>query len=72
MVITGADARMLTLEPNRAGNFFAEEQVALPYRAKVVYMGRELVMTDEQTSGDCNGCHTQMGVNNAPGRILLP
>ena len=72
VVIAGTDGRMLTLEPNRAGNFFAEEQVALPYRAKVVYMGRELVMTDGQTSGDCNGCHTQTGANNAPGRIRLP
>lgn len=72
VVITGADGLELTLEPNLAGNFFAEQQVVLPYRAKVTYMGREQVMTDAQTSGDCNSCHTQAGANNAPGRILLP
>jgi len=29
-------------------------------------------MTAPQTSGDCNGCHTQTGANGAPGRITLP
>jgi mono/diheme cytochrome c family protein len=72
VVVTGGDGVVLTLEVNSAGNFFAEQRVVLPYRAKVVYMGREQVMTDAQTSGDCNSCHTQAGASNAPGRILLP
>ena len=42
----------------------------------VVYMGRERVMIDKRTSGDCNACHTQAGAgvapNLAPGRIILP
>jgi len=42
------------------------------FRAKVVYQGRERIMTVAQTIGDCNSCHTQYGANNAPGRILLP
>lgn len=72
VVITGADGRRLTLTPNAAGNFYAQTAVALPYQAKVIYMGRERAMTDAQTSGDCNACHTQAGTNNAPGRIVLP
>ena len=72
VVITAADGTTLMLEPNRAGNFFAERLLALPYQAKVLFMGRERVMTEPQTSGDCNGCHTQTGTNAAPGRILLP
>jgi cytochrome c553 len=72
VVITGADGKSLTLSPNTAGNFYSETRVALPYQAKVVYMGRERAMTDAQTSGDCNACHTQAGTNNAPGRIVLP
>ena len=72
VVITGADGQTLTLAPNRAGNFFTEQRIALPYEAKVVLLGRERVMTEKQTSGDCNGCHTQTGTNNAPGRIQLP
>jgi cytochrome c553 len=72
VVITGADGRAVTLTPNGAGNFYYQGTVALPYLAKVLYMGRERVMVDKQTSGDCNACHTQDGTMSAPGRILLP
>jgi hypothetical protein len=72
VVITGADGRVLTLAPNGVGNFSYEGALALPYLAKVTYMGRERVMGTSQTSGDCNSCHTQAGTMNAPGRILLP
>jgi hypothetical protein len=72
VVIVGADGRALTLTPNRAGNFLSETRVTLPYQAKVVYLGRERAMVMQQTSGDCNGCHTQSGSDGAPGRILLP
>ena len=67
ILITGADGQTLTLSPNAAGNFYSNRAVALPYQAKVVFMGREQVMADQQTSGDCNGCHTQAGANEAPG-----
>ena len=72
VVITGADGSTLTLSPNRAGNFYSQMAVAAPYRAKVVTATGERAMTVEQTSGDCNGCHTEAGANGAPGRIMLP
>jgi hypothetical protein len=72
IVIVGADGKTVTLTPNSVGNFYSSTTVKLPYQAKVVYMGREQVMAETQTSGDCNSCHTQNGANNAPGRILLP
>src|SRR4030095_1003320 len=72
VIITGADNQIITLIPNAAGNFYYGGALARPYRAKVVYMGRERVMGVAQTSGDCNACHTQTGAMNAPGRILLP
>jgi hypothetical protein len=72
VVIVGADGKTQSLTPNSAGNFSSQTAVALPYQAKVVYMGRERVMTAAQTSGDCNGCHTQSGTMSAPGRIVLP
>jgi hypothetical protein len=72
VVITGFDGQTLTLTPNAAGNFSFEGSVALPFQAKVVYMGRERMMGTPQSSGDCNGCHTQSGTNGSPGRILLP
>ena len=72
VMIYGADGGVITLTPNSSGNFSYQGALALPYRAKVVFMGRERVMADAQTSGDCNACHTQTGAMNAPGRILLP
>jgi len=72
VTIVGADGQTVTLTPEPSGNFNIGTRVMFPYRAKVTYMGRERAMTETQTSGDCNGCHTQTGANGAPGRILLP
>ena len=72
VVIVDAANRILTLTPNAAGNFFTLAALTTPLRAKVVYQGRERIMTVALTTGDCNSCHTQNGANNAPGRILLP
>ncbi|HMF44496.1 MAG TPA: hypothetical protein VKQ32_27670 [Polyangia bacterium] len=72
VVITGADGLTLTLTPNAAGNFYSQMAVALPFSAKVVTAAGTRAMVATQTSGDCNSCHTQAGVNMAPGRIMLP
>ena len=72
VVITGANGATTTLTPNGAGNFYYTGTVAKPFRAKVIYMGRERDMASTQTSGDCNSCHTQNGTMSAPGRIILP
>jgi cytochrome c551/c552 len=78
VVIVDMKAQTVTLTPDSAGNFYWSGTLALPYLAKVTYMGRERAMIAGQTTGDCNGCHTQTGTNTqtgmakAPGRILLP
>lgn len=72
IVVTGADQNTITLTPNTAGNFLYQGTLALPFRIKLTYAGRERMMGVAQTSGDCNSCHTQDGANGAPGRILLP
>ena len=73
IVITDANGVVHTLAVNQAGNFYLEARgFAFPYQAKVTYDGRERVMVAAQMSGDCNGCHTQNGQENAPGRIFLP
>ncbi|MEA2696416.1 MAG: hypothetical protein QOI66_687 [Myxococcales bacterium] len=77
IVIVGADGQQVTLTPNAAGNFDSSTNITKPYKAKVVYLGRERAMITAQTSGDCNSCHTQngampTGTMKAPGRILLP
>ncbi len=72
IVIEDAQGVSHTLTPNAAGNFYSSEPIALPYRGKIVFEGRTLTMESEQTDGDCNGCHTQLGANDALGRLLLP
>jgi hypothetical protein len=72
VVITGADGKVQTLTPGTSGNFNSRTTVALPFKAKVTYMGRERAMVTPQSTGDCNSCHTQNGANGAPGRIVLP
>lgn len=72
VLITDAENREYRVSPNVAGNFYLEQSIALPYRAKVTSGKGERVMISAQSSGDCNGCHTQSGANSAPGRITLP
>jgi len=72
VIITQANGKVLTLMPGPSGNFLYIGSVALPYQAKLVYMGRERTMVLPQQSGDCNSCHTVDGAQGAPGRIMLP
>ena len=70
---TGAVAATLTA--NGYGNFFlasTTNSVALPYTARVVGNGRTATMITPQTTGDCNTCHTEQGLQGAPGRIYWP
>ncbi|HRI07278.1 MAG TPA: hypothetical protein PKW35_05640 [Nannocystaceae bacterium] len=74
--ITTADAKVLTLPVNGAGNFMYDQleygPIMFPITAKVLRGGKEMVMASPQMSGDCNSCHTEAGMNGAPGRILAP
>ena len=72
VVITPACGTPITLDVNSAGNFYYMGAVRAPFTAKVVVGGRERVMLLPQTFGDCNSCHTQDGLQGAPGRIIVP
>jgi hypothetical protein len=64
----------LRLPVNAAGNFYSGRGtgVALPYTVRVIANGRTRAMTTPQVDGDCNTCHTEQGLNSAPGRIVPP
>lgn len=57
-----------------SGNFRGNVTGGLPnpYTARVVRGAASIAMTGGQTSGDCNTCHTEQGLNGAPGRIVAP
>ena len=71
--ITDSKGKVVTVAANEAGNsFYKENDLVFPYQAKVVFEGRERAMALPQTNGACNDCHTAAGIQDAPGRILLP
>jgi mono/diheme cytochrome c family protein len=70
--ITDANGAVTTLSVNRAGNFYSSMQIAMPFHAKVRSNGRERQMGAAQMTGNCNSCHTELGANGAPGRIMAP
>ena len=72
VVITGADGATATAAVNRSGNFSIRGGLAMPYTAKVVANGKVRGMMTPQTNGDCNSCHSELGSNKAPGRVMAP
>jgi mono/diheme cytochrome c family protein len=70
--LIGADGQTLTLGTSAAGNFYTFSTLQMPYTAKVIFNGKQRMMTTPQVEGDCNTCHTEQGISNAPGRIIWP
>lgn len=71
--LIGADGRTVVMHSNDAGNFdHGRVDLAMPYTARLVYEGRERLMTTPQTELNCASCHAATGLNGAPGRILAP
>jgi len=72
IVITDGAGRTLPAIPvNSVGNFTLL-QVIKPFNVKIVSKGKESKMVMQAPHGDCNACHTQMGAEGAPGRIVVP
>ena len=64
VVITDANGADHSLTVNSVGNFyhsdfFGFQKFAVPYHARVVFNGQERAMTEAQTVGNCNSCHTE-------------
>jgi len=72
VVITDKNGKVTNLPVNAAGNFFTRARVNAPYKAKVTDGTKTRAMTGSVTAGDCNSCHTDLGANGAPGRVMAP
>lgn len=70
--VTDANGQLVRIRPNSAGNFYFGDAIAFPIQARVVQGDAVRVMNGAVSDGDCNGCHTQSGANQAPGRIVAP
>ena len=72
VVIVDATGKSHAVPVNAAGNFLRVTGLPMPYTARVVSGTKVRTMATPQTSGDCNGCHSQDGGGQAPGRIVAP
>jgi hypothetical protein len=73
VTVTDSAGRNIVLTPNSVGNFFYAGAVTYPYTAKVTRGTSVRAMSSWQCDqGDCNACHTQEGIQGAPGRIVPP
>jgi hypothetical protein len=70
--LIGADGQVVSLGTNSSGNFYTFSTLQMPYTARVTLNGKVRSMTTPQVSGDCNSCHSEQGISNAPGRIIWP
>jgi hypothetical protein len=64
----------ITAPVNAGGNFYgsADGGLRLPFTARIVRGAQTSAMIGGQTNGDCNICHTPLGEQGAPGRIVAP
>jgi hypothetical protein len=75
VVIVDATGKTISLPVGPSGNFALLEgadSFTTPIKVKVVAGGKVRAMSKSPPSGDCNSCHTEQGLNGAPGRIFLP
>ena len=73
VLITDMNGANYQTTTNAAGNFLFENvNIVPPYKAQLMYEGRMREMAGMQTVASCNSCHTEMGAQGAPGRILAP
>ena len=73
VVVRDADGQELSALANSSGNFLFEDAILKPpFSAKVLLDGRERAAATPHHNPDCNWCHSQLGEQGAPGRVILP
>lgn len=72
VTVTDSTGATASFTVNSAGNFSGNASLSFPITAVVALGGKTRAMTTAVPSGDCNSCHTQAGLNGAPGRVTLP
>jgi mono/diheme cytochrome c family protein len=70
--ITDHANRVFTFTTAVGGNFAGTEPLVMPYTARVLYAGHVRAMSGAKSNPGCNSCHTEQGLNGAPGRIIVP
>jgi hypothetical protein len=72
-ILDGDDRVVASTTTNAAGNFYLNNPQIPSFRVRLTYQGRVREMGTHQTAvGDCMSCHTAVGRNGAPGRVVAP
>jgi hypothetical protein len=72
VIVTDADGKVTRMPVNQVGNYSTRSGVKPPYKAAVTDGVKTRSMVGSVTAGDCNSCHTEIGANGAPGRVMAP
>jgi mono/diheme cytochrome c family protein len=72
VTLTDVNGGVITLPVNSVGNFYSQEELFPPLQVGLTDGMSYRAMGAVLTAGDCNACHTEKGVNGAPGRIRAP
>ena len=72
--VADANGQTYPAQVRASGNFMLEDETHIPFpiTAEIQQNGKVLKMDAPITTGDCNTCHTTLGDNDAPGRIVGP
>lgn len=71
VLVTDSANNSFTLTTNGAGNFYTAEALQFPIKVQAQFGDKRMAMVSAPASGSCNSCHTQPGLNNAPGRVFV-
>ncbi len=68
--VVDANGRKVTLTSDQLGNFYTEKSMEAPFTITASYLGREVKMPSEASSGGCNadGCHAS---GSSAGRVFV-
>jgi cytochrome c551/c552 len=72
--VVDANAETTQVSIRDGGNFYTDAPLQFPVQVAVVTANGVNPMAGpvEAADGDCNTCHTQDGIDGAPGRVVLP
>jgi len=73
VVVTDKNGKVVNVPVDTSsGNFGSRTNIAPPFSVVVTDGTNSRAMAGTLTAGDCNTCHTEKGLNSAPGRVMAP
>lgn len=71
VTVIGANNQRTVLTSDKLGNFYSKTSIQAPLTTSVSYLGREVKMTANATSGGCNNTSCHVVGTGKPGRVFI-